>query len=122
MLRVGVIVTDWHALPPEFPEPPVPPVPTFGMHRPLTLQVEFSPQPSVGVQCATHTPLSQKLASHCVSEVHGFSQSGGGFSSVAQLRVVPPVPPLPLDGPSEVSPPHAKTTSPKGATSTIESQ
>jgi hypothetical protein len=95
MLRVGVMLTDWQALPAVFPVPPVPPVLMLGTHRPRTLQIELSSQPSVGVQFATQLPLSQKLASHCTSEVHGSLQSGGGFRSVAQLRLMPPVPPLP---------------------------
>jgi hypothetical protein len=125
MLRVGVIVTDWQALPAVFPVPPVPPLPTLGTHRPRTLQIELPSQPWVGVQFATQLPLSQKLASHCVSEVQGSLQSAGGSTSVSQLKRTPPVPPLPplaKGGPSEVSPPQAKTTRPARATSMIETQ
>jgi hypothetical protein len=95
----------------------------FGTQRPLVvLHVANSPQPSSAVQFATHFPLEQKLAVHSESDVHDLSQSGGGFISVAQVRAVPPEPPLPNGGPSELPPPQANKKRPETATSTIESQ
>jgi hypothetical protein len=121
MVRVGVIVTDWQALPPVLPVPPVPPVPMFGTQRPrVVLQVEPSPQPSVAVQFATHLLFWQKLASHWESEVQVLSQSGGGTSKVAQVRTTPPLPPVPLRGPLP-SPPQARKTRPLKPTNAIES-
>jgi hypothetical protein len=92
----------------------------LGTQRPRALQVEFSPQPSVGVQFATHLVLfSQKLAVHSESEVQGLPQSSGGSLSVEQSKTVPPVP---NGGPSDPPPPHPTITRPLQTTSKNESQ